>query len=126
MLRHLLREALVALRLIPRPDLSVRVAADHPSPDDLVPGRLVVVRDGARSKWACLRCPGGCGERIQLSLHPTRRPRWSVRLDWLRRPTVEPSVRQTNACRCHFWIRDGRVEWCADSAHRARRTEAEG
>lgn len=93
------------------------VQARHPSMDELSDGRLYIVRDGNIDKWACLRCPGGCGQKIQLSLNQKRRPRWTAHLDWLGRPTVSPSVHQTNECRCHFWLRKGRVDWCRDSGH---------
>lgn len=110
-----LRWLLIHTRRISRPDLVMLVMDRHPKPDDLIPGRLVVVQDGPVQKWACFRCPCGCGARMQLSLNPTRRPRWSVSADWLRRPTVAPSVHQRDGCRAHFWIRKGRVEWCGDS-----------
>ncbi|WJY23323.1 DUF6527 family protein [Fontisubflavum oceani] len=50
-----------------------------------------------------------------MSLSKNRRPRWTAMSDWLRRPTISPSVRQTNECRCHFWIHQGRIDWCNDS-----------
>ncbi|MCW3783225.1 DUF6527 family protein [Defluviimonas salinarum] len=80
---------------------------------------MIVVRDGV-DKWACFLCPGGCGEVLKLSLSRNRRPRWKVNIDWLARPTAAPSVRQLNECRCHFWIRKGRVEWCRDSGRKAQ------
>ena len=46
-----------------------------------------------------------------------------VGLDWLGRPSLSPSVRQLNECRCHFWITRGMVRWCADSH---REFDAEG
>lgn len=104
------------------PDLVARVRETHPPPAELVDGRLVVVKDGELEKALCFRCPGGCGQKIVLSLLASRVLRWRVRLDWLRRPTVEPSVRQLNACQCHFWIRCGRVEWCGDSGQRGDRS----
>jgi hypothetical protein len=118
MWRDLLRQLLVNIGIIRRPDLVGRVMDRHPTPDELPPGVLVVVKDGEHLKWACFRCPGGCGEKLQLSLNPRRRPRWTVGLDWLRRPNVTPSVHQLNTCRCHFWIKRGGVEWCADSGRR--------
>ena len=118
MWRGLVLRALVFLRLADRPELAIRIVERHPASEELHAGELVVVQDGERRKWVCLRCPGGCGERIQLTLAPHRRPRWLVRLDWLRRPSVTPSVRQINDCRCHFWIRRGRVQWCSDSGPR--------
>lgn len=118
MLRALTRCFLVKAGFIPRPDLIARVQPDHPSPDDLVVGRLVVVRDGPVEKWICLRCPCGCGEKILLNLSANKSPRWRVSVDWLRRPTAEPSVLQVRGCRSHFWIKGGRIDWCADSGHK--------
>ena len=106
---------LVRVGLLRRPDFMGRTVARHPTPEELLERELILVRDGNRRKWACLRCPGGCGERIQLALSANRRPRWRVRLDWLGRPSVSPSVRQLNRCRCHFWINRGVVRWCADT-----------
>ena len=107
----LLAKALRSLGLV-RYDLLARRTDTYPAPGSVADGDLVIVVDGGRHKWACVRCPGGCGAVIPLSLNPKRRPRWSVRLDWLRRPTVKPSVHQTNGCACHFWITGGRVHWC--------------
>ena len=112
-----LRALLSWLRLIPRPHLVGTVVEHHPTPEELPESRVLVVRDGNFDKWACFRCPGGCGEKIMLSLS-SRRPRWSVRLDWLDRPTIHPSIRQMNSCQCHFWVSKGLVEWCLDSGHR--------
>lgn len=96
------------------------VKMGHPKPEELERGRFCIVRDGRIEKWACFQCPGGCGTKIQLSLSKSRRPSWTAKLDWLGRPTLAPSVHQTNDCRCHFWVRQGRVEWCRDSKHSPR------
>ena len=93
-------------------DLLVRSTDRHPSGSEITVGEVVVVEaDGVR-KWACLKCPGGCGMKIALSLNPNRRPRWQIARDWFGRPTVTPSVHQQNVCGCHFWIRAGRIDWC--------------
>ncbi|MEQ9040227.1 MAG: DUF6527 family protein [Silicimonas sp.] len=78
----------------------------------LAPETLTVVESGNVKKWACLRCPGGCGEVITLSLNPNQRPRWDISEDFWSRPTVHPSVHQKNECGCHFWIKKGQVNWC--------------
>ena len=93
-------------------DLLSREQETHPSPADMRPGELVIVRDGGHAKWACMRCPCGCGADIKLSLNPSRRPRWSVERDWLWRPSVTPSVHRKEGCGSHFWVRCGRVDWC--------------
>jgi hypothetical protein len=85
---------------------------DFPDPGALKADEMVVVVDANIRKWACLRCPGGCGAPISLSLNPQRRPRWAVITDFWWRPTVSPSVHQLNACGCHFWIKAGVIEWC--------------
>lgn len=116
-LRGLCRVVLEQIRWLPRSHLIASVQEAHPEPERLTAGRLVIVRSGSLDKWGCFRCPGGCGEKLQLSLSQQRRPRWSIAVDWFGRPSVSPSIRQTNACRCHFWIKKGRVEWCRDSGH---------
>lgn len=95
-------------------DLLSRKSEIYPGEEQVVPGELVFVVDAGIEKWACFKCPGGCGTTIPLSLSPKRRPRWAVALDWFQRPTVKPSVHQKNDCGCHFWITKGRIDWCKD------------
>jgi hypothetical protein len=109
-----MRQLLVWMRRIRQPDFVVRRMRVHPAPEEIKPGVMIVVGDRHLQKWACFQCPGGCGEVVKLSLNLKRRPCWKVRVDSLNRPTIEPSVRQVNDCRCHFWIREGAVQWCDD------------
>ncbi|MFC7396505.1 DUF6527 family protein [Chelatococcus sp. GCM10030263] len=95
-------------------DLLTENTPAFPAGAQIPPGKLLVVCDGQIEKWACLSCPGGCGKAISLSLNPGRRPRWNVIRDFWHRPTVRPSVDQLNDCGCHFWIKQGRVDWCAN------------
>jgi Family of unknown function (DUF6527) len=99
----------------PKPDFTTERVATHPAPDRIKSGKIVVVGDRQIQKWACFQCPGGCGEVIKLSLNHNCRPCWSIQIDRFDRPTISPSIRQTNDCQCHFWIRSGQVEWCSDS-----------
>lgn len=117
MLKTCLRTALVALGWMKRPTFVANATRRQPYPQELEEGELALVRDEQHDKWACFRCPGGCGQKIQLSLSSQRNPRWNVTLDYLDRPTVSPSVRMTNHCGCHFWLRQGVVTWCPDSVH---------
>lgn len=112
MTRRLIRWMLIALHLVRRPDFVVRAFNRQPTAAQLKPGIVAVVGNENYQKWACLICPGGCGEKIMLSLSTKRHPRWSVRSDIYSQPTIEPSVWQQNECGCHFWIRGGMVEWC--------------
>jgi Family of unknown function (DUF6527) len=105
---------------VPKPDFTTERVTIHPAPDRIKPGQIVVVGDRQIQKWACFQCPGGCGEVIKLSLNQHRRPCWSIQVDRFDRPTISPSIRQINDCRCHFWIKEGQVEWCNDSGRVVR------
>lgn len=116
-IKGLCRIVLERVGWLPKSHLVASVQDAHPDLERLRSGCLVIVRSGSLDKWVCFRCPGGCGEKLQLSLSQQRRPRWSISVDWFGRPSISPSIRQTNACRCHFWVKGGRVEWCRDSGH---------
>lgn len=106
------------LGLIERPRFHARFSKRHPSVMDLSESDFVIVRSGRFTKWACFRCPCGCGDKVALSLSATRRPAWRVSVDWLMRPTVKPSVWQQDRCFSHFWVTGGGVDWCQDSGRR--------
>lgn len=123
-LQALLRILLVRLGLIPKPDYLVRIVPDHPERQRILPGVIYVVGGSGYRKWAYFRCPTGNDDVIQLSLQPKHRPCWEVSADMLGRPSVQPSVRQLDGSYAHFWIRDGRVIWCADTGRRPDFTPA--
>lgn len=115
MLVNYIRFLLVKSGFIKKPDFTVSVTEAHPLPEDINDGNLYLVKGGNIDKWACFKCPDGCGDTIKLSLSASRRPRWTVIADWLRRPTVNPSIRQTSGCFSHFWIKKGHIHWCSDT-----------
>lgn len=110
-----IRSALAFVGVIRRPEMSAHYLPDHPDRDALAPGELYVVGNSQFQKWALMRCPCGCGDSIMLSLSRKQRPSWSVGIDWLGRPTLHPSVRQTSGCYSHFWLKRGELTWCADT-----------
>lgn len=116
MLQHLIRSALVYFRAIEKPDFYTKWLSRHPSPEKIKPNVVVIVGNSKFQKWACFKCPDGCGETILLSLSQSRRPRWTVTADWMGRPTIHPSIRQLDGCKSHFWVKQGKVKWCSDSS----------
>jgi hypothetical protein len=79
-------------------------------PDVLKQRSLYLIGDGA--PWsAALLCPCGCRDVIQLSLLHGDSPRWRLSLDGDELPTLVPSIRRTQGCRSHFFLRHGRVVW---------------
>jgi len=94
-----------------RPEFLTIEVEEVPDDSDLRGGLVFhEVRDGY-AKWAHLRCPK-CSEHIQLPL--AGKPSWRIEYDWLRRPTISPSIWQTGSCGAHFFIRRGQVVWCVD------------
>lgn len=115
MLQTTLAKTLAWFGIIERPQFLVKSTLDMPAPGDLMPGQAVVVGPAEKPKWVTFPCPSGCGTPLLLSLNPDRRPRWKVTHDWLGRPSIAPSVHRTDGCRCHFWMKKGKIEWCKDS-----------
>lgn len=95
-----------------RPKLSVMsIASTSDLPESLTPDTLFIVGNAKKPKWVMMRCPCGCGERIDVSLMPTRKPTWTMTR---RRAgvTLTPSLwRPRGTCGSHFWIVNSRVEW---------------
>ena len=62
-------------------------------------------------------CPGcKCSHRVPVNKDGTRVPnkRWNWNQD-LVKPTLDPSINHPGIC--HYFIRDGNIEFCADSKH---------
>lgn len=76
---------------------------------------LYFVVSNQRPKWVLFQCPCQCGEVITLSLQAAHRPRWSLQVNALQRPTLHPSVWRDRGCNSHFWVRDGQILWCEDT-----------
>lgn len=108
---NIILQGLIKLGLIQKPDFIATIVSEHPAPEQIKSGEIIIVNDAGYLKWACFQCPT-CGETILLSLNQTRRPRWQVTLDWFNRPTLHPSIRQTDGQKCHFWIKQGKVRSC--------------
>lgn len=67
-LHGVVRQLLIWLRFIRQPDLSARIVPTHLVPENIKLGEILVVGDAEYQKWACFRCPGGCGENMHAVL----------------------------------------------------------
>jgi len=72
---------------------------------------LLLLRDGGEDWCVGLRCPCGCGQRIELPLIQEANPRWKLRIELDGTPTLVPSIWLQDGCRSHFFVRGGKVEW---------------
>ena len=73
---------------------------------------LVLARDDGEDWCIGMRCPCGCGRKIELLLIEEAAPRWNLGLDEKARPSLTPSIWLRDGCESHFWLRYGRVHWC--------------
>ena len=83
---------------------------------DVLPKRLplrslVLLRDGEEEWCIGMRCPCGCGQRLEIPLIPEATPNWKLRVEDGGSPTLSPSIWLKDGCRSHFFIRCGKVEW---------------
>lgn len=56
-------------------------------------------------------CPCGCMDKIVLPVNNETSPRWKIQIK-KRIPTLSPSVFRSKGCRSHFFMRQGKIEWC--------------
>lgn len=116
----LARTILIFLQIIEKPDYTYMLVTQHPTDEEIENNVIYVVGGKGYQKWAYFRCPTDRSEIIQLSLMRNYRPCWRVQPDWLHRPTIHPSVRQTDGSFAHFWIKRGKVSICQDSGLSSR------
>ena len=88
---------------------------------DEVPSRLpaqrcVLVGSRSHPKWLAYDCPCERGHRVLLNLDRTRRPFWTLRVSWLGRVTVSPSIADRGRKEpCHYFLSDGQIEWVPEA-----------
>lgn len=79
---------------------------------EAIKNNMVYVVGEEKYEWVIVfKCPCGCKEDIQLNLLKEAKPKWSFKVTWKSRITINPSIRRTTGCRSHFDIRDGKVIW---------------
>jgi hypothetical protein len=92
-----------------RPQLQAVEVDQAPAVSELMDGELYVEIRSGHLKWVHFRCPL-CGEHIQLPM--AGKERWRLSFDWLRRPTLMPSIWEEDTCGAHFFVRRGQILWC--------------
>jgi hypothetical protein len=81
---------------------------------DPLEAKTVYLQNHQKIPWqATFKCPCGCGDTIMLNLTTGYRPRWQFKPD-KKTLTISPSIRRTEGCKSHFFLRRGKVEWCED------------
>lgn len=70
----------------------------------------VVSRNGV-PRWVVLKCPCGCGERLNVNLMRSANPHWDLSMR-RGRVSLSPSLWSQAKCESHFWLRNNGVYWC--------------
>lgn len=94
------------------PARSLKVVSGDTLPKKLPVLNLVMARDGDEDWCVGLRCPCGCGRRLEMMLLKEVKPRWDVSVDQKGRVSLHPSVWLRQGCKSHFWVRSGKIIWC--------------
>lgn len=94
------------------PARRLQVIEDDSLPLTLPRRNVVLAREGSEDWCVGLRCPCGCGRRIELLVIAEANPRWDIAIDSKQRVTLHPSVWMNDGCRSHFILRAGHVHWC--------------
>lgn len=110
-LRLVVAEWLFRLPWMRRPKWLATVADSRPSDDALRPDLVILEIREDYLKWAHLICPT-CGDHIELPMAGCEK--WTVKVDWLRRPTFSPSIWERATCGAHFFIRRGEPFWSTE------------
>ncbi|MBI5323063.1 DUF6527 family protein [Bradyrhizobium sp.] len=84
-------------------------------PEKLPSNTAVAVGALTRPKWIAFDCPCRSGHRIMLNLDRGRSPFWQI--SGVEGPlSLSPSVNYYDGRRrCHYFIRNGKVDWMKDS-----------
>ena len=110
----------------PRIDSVMRFEMQHEAPASIPRHALILIGTEQHPKWAAFECPCGTGHKIMVSLVPTHPRNWRLELA-NGRPTLLPSIDYSDEHgRCHFWLRDGRIEFTRDSIRPHRRRSITG
>lgn len=107
-------EFIFGLPLLRRPVYLVKIVPESPSEEELPPDLLLIeIREG-HFKWAHIKCPK-CGDHISLPL--AGKERWKINIDLLRKPTIEPSIWESQTCGGHFFVRKGSILGIQDQSY---------
>lgn len=94
------------------PRRSLKVVDGDTLPKKLPLWTLVMARDDGDDWSVGMRCPCGCGQRLEMMVLKEVKPRWDVSMDSHGYVSLHPSVWLREGCRSHFWIRSGKIVWC--------------
>ena len=59
-----------------------------------------------------MMCPCGCKKLLYMNAMPEYHPCWKYTIDKNERISLSPSIHRMVGCKSHFFVRNGRIDWC--------------
>jgi hypothetical protein len=81
-------------------------------PAQLDPHKLYVVGQNGHWWHVAMICPCGCKATLFMNLLPDEDPFWTLSEEADGGASLHPSVWRKIGCRSHFFLRQGRIQWC--------------
>ena len=83
-------------------------------PDNIEKNTIYIIGGRKYPFYAAITCPKKrCKKIIHLEISPDSVRKWEVQEHKNETLTLNPSIFVTkHSCKCHYWIREGRVVWC--------------
>jgi hypothetical protein len=97
----------------PRIRRTIFYAVREELPSGIPRDELLVVGSRGDPKWALLACPCGRGHQLTINLSKSRSPYWEI-CEEVGGPSLSPSIDSVSPYRCHFWLKQGLVDWVKD------------
>lgn len=72
----------------------------------------VYIVDEDNPWYAVMLCPCGCSEIIRLCLQEGVSPSWRLKFNSSGLVSLSPSIWRTSGCQSHFFLKNGKIEWC--------------
>lgn len=105
----------IEIKVVPIHFHSVTVVERPPKNKEIDSSDFYHVEFCGTPRWALFKCPCGCGAIVTLSLQRVHSPCWTLEEYQSGRPSLHPSIWRDRGCFSHFWVKDGRILWCADT-----------
>lgn len=81
-------------------------------PETMAPQTIYLWGEGGHIWQVLMLCPCGCDATLHMTTLTDDWPHWKVETNEKGDVSLRPSVWRKIGCRSHFWVRDGKIEWC--------------
>ncbi len=80
-------------------------------PDQMRSGTVYLVGNQGYYWQTVMICPCGCQRILHMNLMDDHRPYWKYHIKG-KTISLSPSVNRLVGCKSHFFLREGKIEWC--------------